>query len=364
LIAAQLQASALHDFDSFVYLRGDSHPGGWQDLTQWWILHQWEGVECPTWKVQQEILSWSDEASRAWNIEDLDSTAPDAGKGLSSPTTTVRYTMETPQGPLTAVMEYNDHTLWLTEHPLKVQSDIDLLAYRPEPAGLPFAAVLDPQLARVANQGVGIILLSGVWHQACDLRGSVNLIYDVHDDPEWVHRLLAVLREWLVECVREVGRSKLQVIVLNESHVGLGLSPRIFKEFILPEDRLIVEAMQEAGMLVLYHICGRSSSLLELMAETGADGIETLTPPEAGGDTDLEDAKRRVGSRVCLRGGFNQHFPVGRSADEVEKEVRRCLDAAARGGGYILAPSGFFASGVTDDHLAAFRQAAVAYDDR
>ena len=64
---------------------------------------------------------------------------------------------------------------------------------------------------------------------------------------------------------------------------------------------------------------------------------------EATGTKDLAEAKRRVGGRVCLIGGFDQyHHLLGCSEAETRAAVRRCFEAAGEGGGFILSPSDHF----------------------
>ena len=63
-------------------------------------------------------------------------------------------------------------------------------------------------------------------------------------------------------------------------------------------------------------------------------------PSRSSGDVDLADAKQRIGDRVCLFGGFNEHLLHEADADAVQDEVRRCLDAAMEGGGYVLRSTG------------------------
>jgi uroporphyrinogen-III decarboxylase len=83
--------------------------------------------------------------------------------------------------------------------------------------------------------------------------------------------------------------------------------------------------------------------ILENIAALNPDAMETFTPPAMGGDTDLREAKRRIGHRVCLIGGFDQfHFFKDCSPEETRREVRRCFEAAGQGGGYILCPSDHF----------------------
>jgi uroporphyrinogen-III decarboxylase len=73
------------------------------------------------------------------------------------------------------------------------------------------------------------------------------------------------------------------------------------------------------------------------------NAMETFTPPAMGGDVDLAEAKRRIGGRVCMIGGFDQfHFFVNCRPEDTRNEVRRCFEAAGEGGGFILSPSDHF----------------------
>lgn len=83
--------------------------------------------------------------------------------------------------------------------------------------------------------------------------------------------------------------------------------------------------------------------ILEQIASMSPDAMETFTPPAMGGDTDLAEAKRRIGDKVCMIGGFDQfHFLKGCTPEDTRAEVRRCFEAAGTDGGYILAASDHF----------------------
>lgn len=335
-VTSQIKACASEDFDPMILLKLDAEPGGWPNARQYWLLHYWPGASCPTWNIRKEILHQGGDNE------------------------CMAYTIETPAGELHTVIEYDNYTHWIQEdnYLIKEEADISLLSYRPDPASLPLIHILDDQLARIGDGGLGYLYVPGVWHQACDLRGSTQLMYDVFDRPGWVRRLFGMLREYIVALVQQMAQSQLRILMINESYAGLGLSPSIFRSFILKDDRSIVQAIHEAGLPTVFHICGQSRALLELMADTGADGLETLTPPTAGGDVDLGEAKQRVGNRVCLRGGFDQHVLAKGDEAEIMSSVRRCLDQAAEGGGYILSPSGFLTEEVTLQALHQFYQAA------
>jgi uroporphyrinogen-III decarboxylase len=97
------------------------------------------------------------------------------------------------------------------------------------------------------------------------------------------------------------------------------------------------------GQRITCHTCGGMMPILERIADMGPDAMETFTPVEMGGDTRLVEAKRRIGGRVCMIGGFDQfHFLIGCSPDQTRAGVRRCFTEAGGGDGYILAPSDHF----------------------
>lgn len=83
--------------------------------------------------------------------------------------------------------------------------------------------------------------------------------------------------------------------------------------------------------------------ILEDIASMKPDAMETFSPPAMGGDTILEEAKRRIGDKVCMIGSFDQfHFFTWCTEAETRKEVHRCFEAAGNNGGFILSPSDHF----------------------
>jgi len=83
--------------------------------------------------------------------------------------------------------------------------------------------------------------------------------------------------------------------------------------------------------------------ILERIAEMQPDAMETLPPAGMGGDMDLARAKKRIGEKVCMIGGFDQlHSLSGCTEEETRAAVRACFEGAGEGGGYILCPSDHF----------------------
>ncbi len=93
--------------------------------------------------------------------------------------------------------------------------------------------------------------------------------------------------------------------------------------------------------------------LLETVAENGADGLETMTPPGMGGDCDLAEAIQRVGDRLSFIGGFDQNRGFEKGTPEIAGDMVHELHAACPDGGYICCPSDHFFSG-SPENIQAF----------
>ena len=121
------------------------------------------------------------------------------------------------------------------------------------------------------------------------------------------------------------------------------ISPSMFLEFEQPYDKPVVDALHESGIPVVYHTCGKMMPILEDIADMGVDAMETFTPVSMGADADLREAKRRIGNRVCMIGGFDQSSDLkGCSEAQTREAVRRCFAEAGENGAFILSPSDHF----------------------
>jgi hypothetical protein len=201
-------------------------------------------------------------------------------------------------------------------------------------------SVLTAMVEKVGDSAWWLHHLPGPWDMAAEIRGFVDLSMDVYDRPEFVHELMRFCTDWLKGLYGRLGETGIHSISMDETWVGAGVSPEHFREFMQPYETECVEAAHEAGYLVSFHVCGRATLLLEDLADTNTDAIETLTSGRSSGDVELADAKRRIGDRTCLFGGFNEHLLYEADEDGVREEVHRCLEAAMDGGGYILRSTG------------------------
>lgn len=268
----------------------------------------------------------------------------------NQPYHTVRYTIHTPKGALTTVLQSNDQTVWVAEHLLKDKREIDLLAdYMPAPHAdlslIAEASASHPEaLLRGTIPSFDLFGQPGCFQDLSCLFGIERLILECYDDPQWVHEMLALLQKRKLAYIDTLGQNCYDVMELGGGDASTTvISPGMFREFVAPYDAPLIHAIQQKGIRTAYHTCGGMMPILEDIAAMGTNAMETFTPPDMGGDVDLAEAKRRIGDKVCMIGGFDQfHFFSGGSEAETRAEVRRCFEAAGGDGGFILSPSDHF----------------------
>ena len=143
----------------------------------------------------------------------------------------------------------------------------------------------------------------GCWQDACCLVGTEAMILATYyapatgtrvpRDPAAPHARVRAVAEGAHDHILELGGGDASSTVI---------SPRIFDRFVAPYDCELIEEAHRAAQRIVYHTCGGMMPLLERIAGMNPDAMETLTPRDMGGDTDLAEAKRRIGDRVCMIG--------------------------------------------------------------
>jgi len=269
---------------------------------------------------------------------------------LGTSNKTTRYDILTPGGTLSTVLEERSETVWVVERLIKEKRQIDLIAkYAPVPSCdveliNEKADALERGILRGAVPGFEIYGQPGCWQDAAVLFGIIELITETYEDPAWVHELLDTLRRRKLGSIATMEGARLDLIELGGGDASSTvISPKIFAEFVAPYDTELISAAHRVGQSVVYHTCGGMMPLLEQIADMGTDAMETFTPPTLGGDADLKEAKRRIGDRVCMIGGFDQcSFFQGCQPEDTRRAVRQCFSDAGGDGGYVLAPSDHF----------------------
>ncbi len=135
---------------------------------------------------------------------------------------------------------------------------------------------------------------------------------------------------------------------------GLIFHPKIFFEFLGPKFREVIKGFKDIGMYSIKHCDGNILQILDYMIDCGIDCIDPIDPT-AGMEIGL--IKEKFGRRVCIKGNINCVTSlVSGTVEDIENEVKACIEKAAYQGGYILSSSNMIHSGVKPQNFKTMVQ--------
>jgi uroporphyrinogen decarboxylase len=163
--------------------------------------------------------------------------------------------------------------------------------------------------------------------------GFQDFFLSLVERPDFAHKLLEARTDWCIAIFQKAVSLGIDVLILGEDAAhksGPMISPRMWREFVLPCHRRIVDQLD---VPVIWHSDGRMSSLLPIAVEAGFLGVHPLEP--AAG-MELGEVKREFGEDLVVIGNVDVAVLFGSDLELVRKEVRRCMEQGAPGGGYMF----------------------------
>ena len=170
-----------------------------------------------------------------------------------------------------------------------------------------------------------------------ELFGYENALMNFIIDGAKTHAILDRLTEASITWAVAQAKYGVDAVLMSSAFVGGPfLSPKMYGEFVVPYERRVTEAVKAAGVPVYTHTCGSIGDRLELMVETGTQGVDTLDPPPLG-NTELADAKALIGDRMFIKGNMNAvELLAAKTKEAVIAHATNRIRLGKPGGGYIL----------------------------
>jgi len=131
---------------------------------------------------------------------------------------------------------------------------------------------------------------------------------------------------------------------------GTFMSPVMWRRYCYPAMAANVKAAHQAGLVYVKHACGNNWGILDSMMEAGADCYQSI---QATASMDLARVREATRGRMAIWGGALLENLVGGTPDDVRQDVRRAMDVAKEGGGFVLGPSHSVAVGTQYDNFMA-----------
>jgi uroporphyrinogen decarboxylase len=209
-----------------------------------------------------------------------------------------------------------------------------------------------------------MITSHGPFQYASDLRGVEKFMLDMVMDPDFAFALLnrigdtlcGLLDSYLLACGKYIDMIELP----GDDYAGnknLIISPAMFRMFIKPVIVRMVERIRtfRPDIKIMLHSDGVVTKLIPDLLDAGIDVVHPLEPLPA---TDQAQVKKEYYGKLAFLGGIDIGESLTGSTEGVAVETKRCIQALAPGGGFILAPSNHIQADVPPENVGALFESA------
>ncbi|MBT3234006.1 MAG: hypothetical protein HN356_14485 [Calditrichaeota bacterium] len=158
---------------------------------------------------------------------------------------------------------------------------------------------------------------------AAGLRGIEDFLVDTITEPEAAHQLLELSLEAAIKFCDECILCGALPMLVDPLASGSVISRRTFAEFALPYNRKLITHLHRYDLDVTLHICGETSSIVDLISDTGADlfSLDKL---------DIDIARSSIGDKVRLVGNLAPHNLMASSGVSIEDNCHHIIDSGIR----------------------------------
>ena len=159
--------------------------------------------------------------------------------------------------------------------------------------------------------------VEGPCAESADLRGINRLMLDFSDDPAFVRDLFEFAVDGAIRFAAAQIDAGADIIGIGDAAASLA-GPRIYKEFVWPWEKKLVDSIHAKGGRVRLHICGNTSRLLDGMGKLGCEMVDIDYP------VSMEQARTQTGPQQTLAGNLDPVRDVRNGSSET---IARLLEA-------------------------------------
>jgi len=184
--------------------------------------------------------------------------------------------------------------------------------------------------------------------EACSVCGVADFMLMMYDDPGLAHKILEFLTDIVIDFSVAQVEAGAMMIGAGDAAASL-ISPQLYREFALPYEQRVCEAVHKAGGLVKLHMCGNTTNLLKDLVLCGADlfNVDHMV--------DFDYAAEIYGNAsLAFKGNIDPvEDMLFATPDECEKKIMNLIQKA-EGKKYMVSAGCEIPADVSDEVFAAF----------
>jgi uroporphyrinogen decarboxylase len=241
-------------------------------------------------------------------------------------------------------------TTWWVDGAIKTSEDLDNWD-PPDPDSIDYS-IVDLTVEQAGDEYPVVAWIHGSMMFPYLMRGGIDkLVYDIYRQPDFARKLIRKVADVNFEIAKRIMDRGVDLVAESDDIADCKtpfFNLKIFREFFFPYLKRLIDECHRRRLKFMKHSDGNLYPLLDDLVALGVDGLHPIEPNVM----DLVDVKRRYSGRLFLRGNVDcTHVLPNGTVTEVRRDVRRCIDAAARGGGFILADSNSMHSNVRTENI-------------
>ena len=188
--------------------------------------------------------------------------------------------------------------------------------------------------------------IEGPLAEYADLRGLENALMDLIDKPQMFTDAADVIIQNAIAFAFAQVKAGADMIGIGDAAASL-IGADLYDKYVLPLEQKLITAIHEAGAAVKLHICGNIISIIQYMAQTGADIIDVDWMVA------LDKARELVGPEVTLCGNFDPSAVLLQgSPEDVANAAKHCIKTG--GDRFILMPGCEVPPATPEENIRAF----------
>lgn len=195
------------------------------------------------------------------------------------------------------------------------------------------------------------------------LRGGIDkLMLDYYDNPKLAKEIINMTIDHFSEVIKIGAEMGADMIIFGDDYAhnaGPIMSPKDFKEFILPGLSTLVEEVKNLRLYCLKHSDGNITPIIEMIISTGIDALHPIDPT-AG--MDIVKIKEMYSDKIVVCGNVDcGHILSEADTSEVKKYTKNLIKTVSPGGRHIISSSNSIHSSVKPENYLAMLETVKKY---
>ncbi len=197
----------------------------------------------------------------------------------------------------------------------------------PDPAWIDVSSIRDQALRYEGQYAILAGDGSPFWHDAIDLLGMADLSIKMYDEPELVDAVIGHLVDYYAavsQRIFDIAADKIDIFFIGNdfgSQSGPLIGENLFRRFVLPHLKRLVDLSHDYGLKVMLHCCGAIVPLIPAMIEIGLDALQAVQP--SARDMEPAGLKPAFGDEMVFVGCIDSHHVLIEGTPELVRAKTR-----------------------------------------